>query len=103
MRAELGYADAHIGAALLFGANTADIGSVMRVGSLCRSLQQHGRAIRAELTASQVRATLRVNIHSLQIQELDGRSLYMVLLHMSLTKSLYTCRGGSVTELNECA
>lgn len=53
--ADFRYAEAHKGAALVFGANTADAGGVMRAGSLCRSLMQKGVAIRAELPASRVK------------------------------------------------
>lgn len=48
--------DAHKGAALVVGANTADAGTVMPVAALCRSLMQRGAALRAELPASKVRA-----------------------------------------------
>lgn len=54
--ADLGYEEAHNGAALLFGANPGDAAGVMRLGQLCRTLPARGRAIRAELPESQVGA-----------------------------------------------
>ena len=62
--ADFQYVDAHKGAALVIGADTADTGGIIQVASLCRSLMQRGAALRVELPASKARSFSLEGLHA---------------------------------------